>query len=339
MSMLRLEELAIGYRSRSGETVVASDIDLELHAGELVCLLGPNGAGKSTLMRTVAGMQPPLNGRILIDGEDVHAMSARDRAQRLSVVLTDRVEAGLLTAHALVGLGRYPHTGWSGKLTEHDRMVVEACIDRVGAAELTHRYVSDLSDGERQRVMMARALAQEPRMMVLDEITAFLDLPRRVETMRLLRRLARETGTAVLLSTHDLDLALRSADRVWLLPRGSALQTGAPEDLVLSGAFESAFANEGVDFDSRLGAFQVHRHELGMVELVGSGLIRDWTARTLAREGLAVWSGEGPPPRDRVTSPEGDEGWELSLDGQTTRHATLHALASELRARFGAREL
>jgi iron complex transport system ATP-binding protein len=338
--MLTIDRLTIGYRARGRETVVASEIDLTLREGELVCLLGPNGAGKSTLMRTVAGMQEPLAGHVLIDGEDIHDMPSRERATRLSVVLTERVEAGLLTAYALVSLGRYPHTSWSGKLTDRDHEVVWDCIRRVGAEELAHRHVGDLSDGERQRVMMARALAQEPRMMILDEITAFLDLPRRVEMMRLLRRLARETGRAILISTHDLDLALRAADRVWLLPKGGTLQSGAPEDLVLSGAFESAFASEGVDFDAARGAFQLHRHFVGEVELVGNGLASLWTARTLEREGVHVWSGTGSAPEVRVVVEGGDPvAWRIMTPAGDARHPTLYDLALDLRRRFAATEL
>ncbi|MEM8487103.1 MAG: ABC transporter ATP-binding protein [Bacteroidota bacterium] len=287
--MLSIEQLTIGYKaSRTAPTVVAASINLTLNEGELVCLLGPNGAGKSTLMRTISGMQDPLAGRVLIDGDDMHAMPARERAKRLSVVLTERVDSGLLSVYALVGLGRYPHTNWSGTLVDKDHDVIQWAIQAVGAEELAHRNISDLSDGERQKVMMARALAQEPRMMVLDEITAFLDLPRRVEMMRLLRKLARETNRAILLSTHDLDLALRSGDRIWLLPKGGTVQTGAPEDLVLNGAFEEAFASEGVDFDREEGAFRVHHAFRGGVSLAGEGMLRYWTQRAIEREGLQI---------------------------------------------------
>ena len=177
-------------------------------------------------------------------------------------------------------------------------------------------------------------------MMILDEITAFLDLPRRVEMMRLLRRLARETRRAILISTHDLDLALRAADRIWLLPRGGTLQAGAPEDLVLSGAFESAFASEGVDFDAERGAFQLHRHFVGEVELVGNGLASLWTARTLEREGVHVWEGTGPAPSTRVIVEGGSPAsWRIAGGGEDTRHATLYDLALDLRRRFAATEL
>jgi iron complex transport system ATP-binding protein len=287
--MLEINDLTIGYQApRTPTHVVAEGIDASIGEGELVCLIGPNGAGKSTFMRTLAGMQAPLGGRVLIDGANIHDMSARDRARSLGVVLTDRVATGLLSAYALVGLGRFPHTNWSGTLTDHDHAVIERAIRMVGAEALAHRNVSELSDGEQQKVMLARALAQEPRLMILDEITAFLDLPRRVESLRLLRRLARQNRQSILLSTHDLDLALRSADRIWLLPKDGPLQAGAPEDLVLSGAFEATFAAEGVDFDRARGAFRIHRPPIAKVALTGHGVERYWTHRALERAGLEV---------------------------------------------------
>ncbi|GAB5520878.1 MAG: ABC transporter ATP-binding protein [Rhodothermales bacterium] len=331
--MLTIEHLSIGYSApRTATYVVAEDINLTLNEGELVCLLGPNGAGKSTLMRTISGMQAPLSGSILVDGQNIHDLPARERAKRLSVVLTERINAGLLSGYALVGLGRYPHTNWSGSLTGADHAIIQNAIRMVGAEELAHRNVSDLSDGERQKIMLARALAQEPRMMILDEITAFLDLPRRVETMRLLRRMARETNRAILLSTHDLDLALRSADRIWLLPKGGPLQTGAPEDLVLSGAFEAAFANEGVDFDRQQGAFRVHNAASGQVSLQGEGLLRYWTQRALEREGLAIH----PTPSPHLWHIEVSEDaaapmWHLHRGDQHSQHPSLSDLTAHLR--------
>lgn len=334
--MLRIESLTIGYRSRGRETPIASGIDLTLEAGELVCLLGPNGAGKSTLMRTLAGMNPPLRGRVLLDGEDVHQLHPRERARRLSVVLTERVDTGLLTSYAVVALGRSPHTDWSGALTERDHAAVRTAIERVGATDLSHRYVADLSDGERQRVMMARALAQEPRLMLLDEVTAFLDLPGRVRAMRLLQRLARESGCAILLSTHDLDLAIRGADRIWLLPAKGPIRAGAPEDLVLDGAFGAAFASEGVEFEAHRGTFRMHRPPRGEVQLVGEGLLREWTARALEREGVGVWDGIGSPPGICVqVGNDVEEGWRLvAPEGEISPFPNLRELARDVRIRF-----
>ncbi|PMP84292.1 MAG: ABC transporter ATP-binding protein, partial [Roseiflexus castenholzii] len=249
-TVLATEDLSIGYAPRRAPwRVIADNLNLALHAGEVVCLLGPNGVGKSTLLRTLVGMQPPLSGRVLLDGADIAALSPREIARRLSIVLTERIEVGQLTAYALVALGRHPHTDWTGRLTPHDEDVVRRALEAVDAVNLAARLVHELSDGERQRVMVARALAQEPLVMALDEPTAFLDLPRRVEMMRLLRRLAHEMNRAILLSTHDLDLALRTADTLWLLAPGGVIHVGAPEDLVLNGAFEATFANEGMTFD------------------------------------------------------------------------------------------
>lgn len=170
-------------------------------------------------------------------------------AKRLSVVLTEKVDSALLTAYEVVSLGRYPYTNWSGTLMATDHTIISRAFHRAGATDLAHRTLHELSDGERQRVMTARALAQEPQVMILDEITAFLDLPRRVEIMHLLRRMAHETNRAILLSSHDLDLALRTADLIWLLPKGGKLVAGSPEDLVLDGSFERAFQSERIVFD------------------------------------------------------------------------------------------
>ncbi len=300
MPILHAQNLTIGYRQpRRDDVVVAKELAVVLHPGELICLLGPNGAGKSTLMRTLAGMQPPLGGAVCIgDGKisgesavDIHDLPPRELARRLSIVLTERVDAGNLSAYDLVALGRYPHTDWAGRLSARDRSVVTWAIQAVGAQSLAARTVDELSDGERQKVLIARALAQEPQIILLDEPTAFLDLPRRVEIMGVLRDLARSTGTAILLSTHDLDLALRSADRTWLMAGDGSLRTGAPEDLVLNGAFAQTFRSEGVEFDPLSGSFHINRRAAGVVGLIGEGLPAVWTTRALEREGFCVEQG------------------------------------------------
>lgn len=315
-TVLATENLSIGYAPRRGpQRVIAADLNLALHAGEVVCLLGPNGVGKSTLLRTLVGMQPPLAGRVFLDGVDLSTLSVRAIARRLSVVLTERIEVGQLNAYALVALGRHPHTDWSGRLTPRDEEVVRWALEAVDAVNLAARLVHELSDGERQRVMVARALAQEPLVMILDEPTAFLDLPRRVEMMRLLRRLARETNRALLLSTHDLDLALRSADALWLMAPGGVMHVGAPEDLALSGAFEATFASEGITFDRHQGHFHVHPPASRRVALVGDGVIGAWTARALERAGCLVISGDEPASlRVIVHGDDRQPCWEVYAD-------------------------
>jgi iron complex transport system ATP-binding protein len=299
--ILETHDLAIGYSARRGALrLIVESLHLQLYAGELVCLLGPNGAGKSTLLRTLAGMQPPLRGGVRVSGADPYRLPPRELARRLGVVLTDRAEVGALSVRALVALGRYPYTDWTGRLTRQDETVIEHSLAAVGIAAFAPRPVNELSDGERQKVMIARALAQEPQLLLLDEPTAFLDLPRRVELMGILRRLARESGRAVLLSTHDLDLALRSADQIWLFQRGGSIRVGAPEELVLDGAFQAAFHGEGVAFDPHTGAFKFHHPPVGQVDLVGCDLPALWTRRALEREGFTVNGHDGPRSAIRI---------------------------------------
>lgn len=286
--VLSAEGLAVGYQpARRPAVRVADEIELTLHAGELVCLLGPNGAGKSTLMRTLAGMQRPLAGRVLLAGDDVHQLTPQEVAKRLSIVLTERPDLGLMNGYALVALGRYPYTDWTGRLSRYDRAMVRWAVDVVGASDIAERPVMTLSDGQRQKLMIARALAQESDLILLDEPTAFLDLPRRVEVMQLLKRLAAGTGQAILLSTHDLELALRTADTFWLMS-GGKVTCGVPEDLVLSGAFAAAFAAEGVTFDPVTGAFRTVTAGRGAVAVVGEGLAAVWARRALQRAGYEV---------------------------------------------------
>ncbi|MBL8165586.1 MAG: ABC transporter ATP-binding protein [Anaerolineae bacterium] len=324
-ALLTTVGLAVGYTARRVTTRVLDGVNVTLRAGELVCLIGPNGAGKSTLMRTLAGMQPPLAGTITLAGDELTALSPAERARRLSIVLTERIDAGLLTAHALVALGRHPYTGWLGTLRPEDEAVVIWALEAVGALDLAARPVNELSDGERQKVMIARALAQEPALLLLDEPTAFLDLPRRAEVLTMLRRLARETERAILLSTHDLDLALRTADRIWLLPKGGPLHVGAPEDLVLSGAFEAAFRGEGVTFDAYSGSFRSSSQAAGLVALRGEGLPALWTQRALERAGYCV--APDAPLVISITQDAGATRWQVSGDARV-----FHDLAALIEA-------
>ncbi len=287
MPLLTTAALSIGYTGPPLRAI-ATDLALALHSGELIALLGPNGAGKSTLIRTLAGMQPPLAGTVRLDGLDLHALPLRERARRLSVVLTQRLDVEHLRVRELVALGRHPYTDWFGNLDAQDSRLVEQALGMVGAQELAERLLHTLSDGERQRVLIARALAQQPRLLILDEPTAFLDLPRRVSIMHLLQRLAHQTRCAILLSTHDLELALHTADLLWLLDNDGTLHTGAPEDLVLNGTLAQVFAREAVTFDATTGSFRTTPTTRSTAHLHGAGLPRIWTERALQRVGVAV---------------------------------------------------
>ncbi|GAC1377610.1 MAG: ABC transporter ATP-binding protein [Hymenobacter sp.] len=329
--LLTAENLTVGYFGpRKTPHPVAGPLRLALWSGELVCLLGPNGAGKSTLLRTLAGLQPLLTGRLAVGGLPLSSLSAIERARQLSIVLTDRPDAGNLTVRELVSLGRHPHTGWLGGLSELDHAQVRAALAATGTTAFAARLVGELSDGERQKVLLARALAQDTPVVLLDEPTAHLDLPNRVALMRLLHRLARTTGKAILLSTHELDLALQAADRVWLLPANGELHTGTPEDLVLSGTFAAAFAREGLAFDPASGTFALHAPTGPAVQVLGDGAAAFWTRRALEREGFVPTAKAAAL---RVTAPSlpGDR-WTSQVDGQAGReHETIAALLQALR--------
>lgn len=328
-TLLEARGLAVGYAGRRRQLRrVACGIDVTLKGGELVCLLGPNGAGKSTLIRTLAGMQAPLEGTVRLGGRPLEAFTPAALARRMSLVLTERVAVGMMPVATLVSLGRHPFTGWAGRLSLRDLEVTRQAMKDAGIEGLAHRPVCELSDGERQKVMIARALAQEPEVMILDEAMAFLDLPRRVELMQLLRNLAHEGRRAILLSTHDLDLALRCADRLWLLSPKGFLVEGIPEDLVLSDAFAKTFADAGVHFDKGSGAFLLSESDRGVLALSGNGVLGMWTYRALERSGYRV-VGEGDAERcvesfDR----DGRPCWRIR--GKDVLHHSLESLLEDL---------
>lgn len=284
--------LQTGYRSGGKKILVSEQLpELTVKAGRMICLLGPNGSGKSTLLRTLAGLQPALGGEVAVGGKT--GLSSAGLARQISLVLTDRVGGSNLNVSSLVALGRYPWSGWLGVLTEVDRDIIRRSIAAADIGDLLERKVHTLSDGENQKVMLARALAQDTPVLMLDEPTAHLDLPSRIRLMRLLHRLAREMNKGILLSTHELDLALQVADEVWLLQSAGPLHKGAPEDLVLGGVFEAAFEKEDVHFDRGTGVFRIHpegsrRIGLTVTATAGSRLAAFWTRRALQREGFSI---------------------------------------------------
>jgi iron complex transport system ATP-binding protein len=332
--VLTTRHLTVGYPAtrRRGERIVLEGLGLAARAGELTCLLGPNGSGKSTLLRTLAGMQPALAGEVALCGDPLDALSMRERARRLAVVLTDGVDAGSLRAVDLVALGRHPHTGWDGRLRPADHEAVRWALAAVGATPLAERDVAALSDGERQRVLIARALAQQPRLLALDEPVAFVDVARRLELTALLRDLAAECELGVVLTTHDIDLALRTADTVWLIePRpGLAhhLHVGAPEDLVLSGAVDRAFASEAVRFDVKRGRFADITAPLGTARIEGDGIEARWAGRVVERQGLAL----DPAATALVVTAHGGGRWTVAAADARSEHRSLDEVGRRVRA-------
>ena len=328
---LSTRDLAVGYRTRQVRRAVLEHVNLTVRRGDLICLLGPNGIGKSTLLRTLARMQPPLWGAIELEGIDLAAITQAALARRVGVVLTERIAGDGLTVRRIVELGRYPHSGWFAASSDRDRRVVEWAIDAVGAGHLADCDFSRLSDGERQRAMIARALAQEPVLLVLDEPTAFLDVPSRIELMALLRRLTRQDALAVVVSTHDLELALRTADLVWLVMPGGELVTGAPEDVVVSGNIASAFEGRQIRFHGEERSFKWLTSDHGTATVRGVGLRAAMAKAVLEREGYTVSTADSPPAPLVVDADE--SGWCATTNDGIWHGTDFASLAAFLRQR------
>lgn len=293
--ILDTSNLSIGYHGnrRSGTIEILSDINLHLTGGKLICLMGPNGIGKSTLIRTLARLQRPLGGQILIHGTDINDISRYEFARQVSVVLTDRVSTGNLNVYELVALGRYPFTSWLMKLTDPDRRAIDEAIAVTGLEGMEEEKLHQLSDGQVQKTMIARALAQEGLLTLLDEPTAHLDLNNRVEIMRLLKQMAHHSGKTILMATHELDLTLQMADRLILTLPDKSIDEGLPEDLILNGRLDAAFQMKGYNLKTGKTEF-ISKHDLG-VHITGSGYQFLWTKNAVERNGYRVFDKDNAP--------------------------------------------
>lgn len=285
---IEIRDLTIGYSSKKNTRIVAENINSDVNSGELTCLLGANGIGKSTLLRTLSAFLPKLSGNIYISGKNLDEYNDKDLATLVSVVLTDKIEIKNMTARNLIGLGRSPYTGFWGGLRKEDEAVVDEAISLVKIENLAERMIHTLSDGERQKVMITKALVQETPIILLDEPTAFLDFPSKVEIMQLLHKLSRKTNKTIFLSTHDLELALQIADKIWLMDKQKGIQIGTPEDLSINGALNTFFARKGIIFDHETGLFRVENELNREIKLVGEGFIYTMIQKALSRNGIVA---------------------------------------------------
>jgi iron complex transport system ATP-binding protein len=332
-AVLHIHELTIGYRrGKEDDKFVAGPLNLELIPGELVCILGANGSGKSTLLRTLAGLQPALGGKAVVSGIPIHQIHKKKLARLMSVVLTDPITTGNLTVADLVAFGRYPYTGWLGTLTAMDRQMVEWALQSTGMLAFQHKNIHTLSDGERQKVMIARALAQDTAIILLDEPTAHLDLPNRMEIMRLLRQLSLESGKSIVLSTHEMDLALQAADRIWLFDVDNGVTAGAPEDLVLNGDIDRVFVHHSVVFDKHTGSFRMLVDHCDTIALSGPDIQTAWTTRALQRIGFEVKAGDATTHKIEIVLKEEKPVWHCHYRGRNSRHSSIASLVHLLKA-------
>lgn len=283
-----LRDLAIGYQTKHHRRTIAAHINASIFSGELTCLLGANGVGKSTLLRTLSAFQPALSGEVRLLGKELARYSDRQLSRLIGVVLTEKCEIRNMSVEDLVGMGRSPYTGFWGRLTDEDRRKVVDALRLVRIEELAHRMIHTLSDGERQKVMIAKALAQETPIIFLDEPTAFLDYPSKVEIMQLLYRLVQTTDKTIFLSTHDLDLALEIADRIWLMDRETGITCGTPEDLALAGHLARFFEGRGVRFDEESGLYRIQPHYHAQIAVEGEGMRLNMLRKALRRRGIRI---------------------------------------------------
>ncbi len=256
--ILKTEQLSIGYKTKKAETVVASNINFELHQGQLVGLVGANGIGKSTLLRTLIKVQQPLSGSVTLNGKALSSITNIELAKELSIVLTEPLTSKNLSVHELVALGRHPYTNWIGNLTEDDTNIISNALEAVNISDLKDKRCFELSDGQLQKVMLARALAQDTSIIVLDEPTTHLDMYHKAYILKLLQKLTKETGKTILFSSHEIDLAIQLCDAMIVMRKDDVIYD-QPCHLITNGIFDSLFPKDLIAFDKQSGSFRVKK--------------------------------------------------------------------------------
>ncbi len=291
MPFVQLDNVDIGYPGKKGPRIIQSSLSLMAERGEMIALIGKNGCGKSTLIRSIACLQPIYGGTILLDKQNLTRMSPVNRARMVSVVLTDQQAAASFTVKELISIGRDPYTGWLGSLTEKDNRMISQAIEMTYLNGFEERNIHELSDGERQRVFIARALAQDTPIILLDEPTSHLDLPNRINIMLLLQKLARDAKKTIFISTHELETAMQVSDKLWLMDKGKGVSVGIPEDMVLNGNFDTVFHHPSFEFDKEYGSFVVQKRlDQPITTYVKNpdGLVARWTTKALSRKGYQI---------------------------------------------------
>jgi len=256
-SILRTEDLTIGYRNKKKKIVIASNLNLSLPTGKLVCVLGKNGIGKSTLLRTITKVQPKLSGKIFLGGREIEQISNAELSKKMSLVLTERAPENNLTVYELIALGRQPYTNWIGTLTEEDHKLIELAINQTNINDLAPKKHYELSDGQLQKVMIARALSQNTEMITLDEPTAHLDIHNKIEIFKLLKKLTIELNKTILISTHEIHIALQLADELWLMKQAEIV-SGKTSDLVANKSVANLFESDLVKFNAKSKQFIIN---------------------------------------------------------------------------------
>ncbi len=290
--MLSATKLTTGYRKGKRLFTVNQNLDFTLQSGNLICLLGPNGIGKSTLLKTLSGLIPPLSGEVVLNKHKLEGTSAIALAKEVALVLTEPLNLGNMDVYTFVSMGRTPHNNFLGQLSSQDKHEIATALELTGMTGFSHRLFMELSDGEKQKVQIARALCQSPKILILDEPTSFLDLPGRIDILSMLRDLAHTKGLLVLASTHELDLALKISDHILVLDKKQNLHVGCPEDLLLSDTLQNTFEGKGFYFQPESGEIQLNKNIKSNVYLEASSKYYNWTLKALNRIGFTTGDGK-----------------------------------------------
>ena len=287
MIMLNTENLNVGY----GKKIVVDNVNIQVNRGEVLCLLGANGAGKTTTLRTLSGLLKPMGGKVFLKGQDIDKINKKELAKKLALVLTNRFSSSLMTVYDIVAMGRHPHTGFFGKLTEDDTNKIFSALEIVNARYLAERYFDELSDGEKQKVLVARALVQEPEIIILDEPTTHLDIKHRLELMDILKTLSKKKDIAVILSLHEIDIALKSCDKVMLIKNNKVLAYGEPEDTVDENIINGLYGLNENNFNNLLGSVELSNLVKKRVFVVGGNGMGTPIYRALTKKEIGISSG------------------------------------------------
>ena len=259
--ILSTSDLSIGYQSKKGKNTIAENLNLTFEEGKLVSLVGANGIGKSTLLRTLSGIQKPLTGSVSLNDKDIHFTDKLTLAQNLSLVLTDKLPPSNLTVFELIALGRQPYTNWLGKLSEDDFQKINQAVALTRTEHLLDKKHHEVSDGQLQIVLIARALAQNTPLIILDEPTTHLDLQHKISVFKLLKKLSQETNKCILFSTHDIDLAIQLSDEMIVMTENNVFQN-QPCNLISQGVFNTLFNDDSISFDGLKGKFVLLNSEI-----------------------------------------------------------------------------
>lgn len=327
------QHLTVGYQSAGEKNILLDNISLKAEKNELISLIGLNGSGKSTLLRSILKLENLLGGEIFLFQKKIEEYSSAELARKVAFVSTDWMENLNMKVHELVALGRYPYTNIFGVLADYDRKMIQDAIQRMKLEKLANKKIAEISDGEKQRAMIARAIAQDTDLILLDEPTAFLDILNKYEIVSYLRKLCNE-GKTIIISSHDFHLASRFSDRYWLIDNINLID-GMPEDLILEGAFQNAFTSPNLIFDFNTGDFmsaEIPVQKIGLRFPDALNKYVFWTRRALERNGYAsVDYAENTNPCITIMKEKGQIIWNLHYENENLLFKSLFALIKTLK--------